>query len=120
MAKLYGGWRRARQTLCQWPVLGGAVPPLDRGGASFRNLDKLLGNASIIFQEWLGHPEIDGYSVPITPTLIIRNKCWDPSSTADTIGTCLLDETARTTGGQRFMPSASIQGQPKFREIFRR
>jgi hypothetical protein len=52
--------------------------------------------------------------------LIIRNKCWDPSSTADTIGTCLLDETAHTTGDPRFMPSVGIQEQPKFREIFRR
>ena len=50
---------------------------------------------------------------------IFREAVRITACTAVSIGTCLLDETAHTTGGQRFMSSVGIQGQPKFRVFLR-
>jgi uncharacterized protein len=37
-------------------------------GTSFKNLDTFLGNPSATFQEWLAHPQVDGYWDAYNPT----------------------------------------------------
>ena len=40
-----------------------------RGHRPFRELDRIVGNTSTVFQEWLKHPEVDAYleQLEITP-----------------------------------------------------